>query len=181
MHQQSNAPLPLPPAPSRKREREPETLRARFVLALLTSLALCAMFMVVYGVTNTLATHNHNVGTWHYEWERHIPFVPIFILPYMSIDIFFFFAPFLCTSDPERRTFARRIAMAIAVAGLFFWLMPLTIVGERPRVDGWLGSIFRFLHSFDQPHNLLPSLHIALRTILVGIYVRHTRGIVRGA
>lgn len=156
-----------------------ENARSRFLPALLTSLGLCVAFMVVYGLTNTLASKSAHVGTWYYAWERHIPFVPIFIIPYFSIDLFFFFAPFLCTSREERRTLAKRILLAIGVAGLIFWLMPLTTAVPRPKVEGWLGPIFSFLYSFDQPHNLLPSLHIALRTILVGTYVRHTRGIVR--
>jgi protein-tyrosine phosphatase len=33
----------------------------------------------------------------------------------------------------------------------------------------------------DQPYNLLPSLHIALRTILADLYERHTRGLLRQA
>ena len=33
----------------------------------------------------------------------------------------------------------------------------------------------------DQPYNLLPSLHIALRTILAETYARHTRGVLRHA
>jgi membrane-associated phospholipid phosphatase len=135
--------------------------------------------MIVYGVTNTLASRSDNVGTWYYAWERHIPFVPILIIPYFSIDLFFFFAPFLCTSREERLTLAKRILLAIGVAGLFFWLMPLTTAVPRPNVESWLGPIFRFLYSFDQPHNLFPSLHIALRTILVGTYVRHARGVTR--
>jgi len=35
------------------------------------------------------------------------------------------------------------------------------------------------LYGFDQPYNLAPSLHIALRSLLWGIYVRHTRGLLR--
>ncbi len=138
--------------------------------------------MLVYGMTNAHAMHlpHDRVGTWYYAWERFIPFVPILVIPYMSIDLFFFFAPFMCASREERMTLAKRIMFAIAAAGVFFWLMPLTTAVPRPSVDGWLGPIFRFLDSFDQPHNLFPSLHIALRTILVGTYVRHTRGIVRG-
>ena len=31
----------------------------------------------------------------------------------------------------------------------------------------------------EYPHNLFPSLHIALRMILADIYARHTRGVVR--
>jgi membrane-associated phospholipid phosphatase len=33
----------------------------------------------------------------------------------------------------------------------------------------------------DAPHNLLPSLHAALTLILLDVYFRHTRGVVRVA
>jgi predicted protein tyrosine phosphatase len=45
--------------------------------------------------------------------------------------------------------------------------------------EGWLGAIFGFLHGFDRPYNLVPSLHIVLRTILAHTYARHTRGALR--
>jgi hypothetical protein len=43
--------------------------------------------------------------------------------------------------------------------------------------EGWLGPIFSFLHGFDRPCNMFPSLHIALRTILADTYARHARGV----
>lgn len=148
----------------------------RHAPALLTALALSAWFMLVYGVSNHLAASRTHVPSWRYEWERHIPFVPIFIIPYMSIDLLFFAAPFLCDTARERRTLAARIVLAVAVAGACFALMPFTLAIERPTVDGWLGPVFRFLYGFDQPYNLLPSLHIALRTIVADTFARHTRG-----
>jgi hypothetical protein len=50
-----------------------------------------------------------------------------------------------------------------------------------PEPDGWTGALFKFLHGFDQPTNLFPSLHIAFRTILADQYARHTKGAVRWA
>src|SRR5207249_11017000 len=48
------------------------------------------------------------VQTWHFAWERPaIPYIPLLILPYMSLDLFFFFAPFLCRDLRELRVFAR--------------------------------------------------------------------------
>ena len=38
----------------------------------------------------------HDVGTFAFAWERFIPFVPVMVVPYMSIDLFFVAAPFLC-------------------------------------------------------------------------------------
>jgi protein-tyrosine phosphatase len=74
---------------------------------------------------------------------------------------------------------AQRITFVILVSGGFFLLVPLHLAVARPQASGWTGAIFRFLHAFDQPYNLVPSLHIALRTILAALYARHSKGIVR--
>ena len=54
-----------------------------------TSAMLCLIFLVVYGTINWLTAFRHGVGTCYFERERHIPFVPVMIVPYMSIDLFF--------------------------------------------------------------------------------------------
>lgn len=144
-----------------------------------TSAALSLLFIVIYGGCNWITAHRSDVGTWYYQWERFIPFVPLMIIPYMSIDFFFVAGPFLCQSQRELRVLAQRIAFAILVAGIFFLLMPLHLAVARPQTSGWTGLLFRFLHGFDQPYNLLPSLHIALRTILAALYARHCKGFVR--
>ena len=144
-----------------------------------TSALLSALFLIVYGGCNWITAHRAHVGTFFFEWERHIPFVPLMIIPYMSIDLFFVAAPFLCRNERELSTFAKRISFAIVVAGVCFLLFPLRFAFERPHVSGWLGAIFNTFRNFDQPYNLLPSLHIALRTILAHVYARHSAGILR--
>jgi protein-tyrosine phosphatase/membrane-associated phospholipid phosphatase len=101
------------------------------------------------------------------------------IIPYMSIDLFFVAAPFLCRSEQELYTLAKRITFAILMAGACFLLFPLRFAFERPPASGWLGVVFNAFRGFDQPFNLLPSLHIALRTILAVLYAQHTRGVLR--
>ena len=155
---------------------------ARSILkALAASVGLSALFLVVYGWTNWSASQRSDVGTLVFEWERLIPFVPLMIAPYMSIDLFFVAAPFLCSNDRELATFSKRIAAAILVAGICFLLFPLRFAFERPHADGWLGALFNWFRTMDQPFNLLPSLHIALRTLLAEFYARHTRGFLRHA
>jgi predicted protein tyrosine phosphatase len=151
------------------------------VKAAKTSVLLSALFLVVYGDCNWITAHRAHVGTLFFEWERHIPFVPLMIIPYMSIDLFFVAAPFVCRDKRELSTFAKRVSFAIVVAGICFLLFPLRFAFERPHVSGWLGAIFNTFRNFDQPYNLLPSLHIALRTILACLYARHTRGLLRVA
>jgi protein-tyrosine phosphatase len=67
------------------------------------------------------------------------------------------------------------------VAGACFLLIPLRMAVSRPPPVGWTGAIFNFLHGFDQPYNLLPSLHITFAAILATFYARHSRGILRWA
>src|SRR5712664_2509694 len=93
--------------------------------ALLASAGLSILFLVVYSGCNWITARRAGVGTFYFEWERGIPFVPFMILPYMSIDLFFVAAPFLCRTDEALRIFSRRIVAAILIAGLCFLLFPL--------------------------------------------------------
>src|SRR6516165_12014440 len=107
--------------------------------ALVVSAGLSVLFLIVYGGCNWITAHRANVGTFYFEWERRIPFMPFFILPYMSIDLFFVFAPFLCRTDRELSVLAKRIGAAVIVAGICFLLFPLRFAFARPHADGWLG------------------------------------------
>jgi hypothetical protein len=155
--------------------------------ALATALFLSALFVVVYGGTNWLTARRPaaDVHTWCFPWEvRVIPYVPLLIVPYMSIDLFFFLAPFLCRDERERGVFARRVVFSILVAAAFFLLLPLKLAWpERPSVGGCFGDLVErsctapFLMEY--PHNLFPALHITLCLILADLYGRYTHGVVR--
>jgi len=149
--------------------------------ALVVSAGLSILFLIVYGSCNWISSRRANVGTFYFEWEREIPFVSFFILPYMSIDLFFIVAPFLCRTDRELSVLAKRIAVAIIVAGICFLLLPLRFAFPRPHTDGWLGALFDWFRGMDAPYNLLPSLHAALVLILLDVYFSHTRGFIRVA
>jgi protein-tyrosine phosphatase len=151
------------------------------IAAARTSLLLSVLFLVIYCGANWITSRRTDVGTWYSEWELAIPFVPLMIVPYMSIDLFFVAAPFLCSGERELRTLSKRVSFAIVAAGICFLLLPLHTAFEKPEVEGWLGAVFQGFLGLDKPYNLVPSLHITLRAILVDLYARHTRGLVRGA
>jgi protein-tyrosine phosphatase/membrane-associated phospholipid phosphatase len=151
----------------------------RPLTAAATSISLSLLFVVVYGTTSWLASLRTDVPTWYFGWERYIPFVPWLIVPYMSIDLFFVAAPFLCADMSELRALRRRMTLAILVAGAFFVAMPLRFALPRPEPTDWTGPIFRFLYGFDRPYNMFPSLHITIRTILADTYGRHSRGVLK--
>ena len=147
--------------------------------ALAHAVALSLLFMVVYGGASWITSLRSDVGTWRYPWERFIPFVPLMIIPYMSIDLLFGAAPFLCSNQQELWQLSKRITLGIVVAGCCFLIYPLKLAVERPTLDGWLGVLWNWFIGMDRPYNLLPSLHIVLRTILADTYARHTRGVLR--
>ena len=147
--------------------------------ALVVSIGLSVLFLIVYGGCNWITAHRENVGTFYFEWERKIPFVPFFILPYMSIDLFFIVAPFLCRTDHGLSVLAKRIWAAIIVAGICFLIFPLRFAFPRPHTDGWLGVVFDWFRGMDAPYNLVPSLHAAFTLILCDVSFRHTRGFLR--
>jgi rhodanese-related sulfurtransferase len=147
--------------------------------ALAVAIGLSILFIVVYGGCNWISAHRLDVGVFYFAWERLIPFVPFLIIPYLSIDLFFIGAPFLCRDERELLTFASRVAMAIIVAGCCFLLFPLRFAFARPSASGWNGFVFDAFRVLDAPYNLLPSLHAALGLFLLDIYLRHSRSVWR--
>ncbi len=140
---------------------------------------MSALFLAVYGGCNWITARRAHVGSFFFEWERGIPFVPFMILPYLSIDLFFLGAPLLLRRADELRIFARRIATAIVIAGAFFLFVPLRFAFPRPTAAGWLGLIFDWFRAMDAPFNLFPSLHAALWVLLVEVYAEKLTGVVR--
>ena len=149
--------------------------------ALATSAGLSILFLVVYGACNWITSHRGQVGSLYFEWERGIPYVPFFIIPYLSIDLFFITAPFLCRDKEELRVFSKRVAAAILIAGICFLLFPLRFAFARPSATGWTGALFDWFRGMDAPFNLVPSLHAALLLLLVDLYARNLRKLVRWA
>jgi protein-tyrosine phosphatase len=141
------------------------------------SAGLSIFFLIVYGGCNWIASRRSDVGVFYFQWERTIPFVPFLVLPYMSIDLFFIAAPFLCRTDRDLSIFAKRVMAAILIAGTCFLLSPLRFAFPRPHANGWIGTLFDWFRAMDAPYNLFPSLHAAFWLFLVDAYARHLRGI----
>jgi hypothetical protein len=142
---------------------------------------MSATFLITYGACLHITAARAPVPSIAFAWERHTPFIPAMIVPYWSIDLFFVASFFLCTRRDALRTHVKRLALAMAVATTCFLLFPLQMANPRPVVDGVWSIGFTPLHAMDMPYNLAPSLHIALWTILIVVYMRHTRGWLRGA
>ena len=142
---------------------------------------MSALFLLTYGGCLRITAARAPVPSLAFAWERHTPFIPVMIIPYWSIDLFFVGSFFLCYRREDLRTHVKRLGLAMIVASACFLLFPLQMAYPRPVVDGFWSVGFTPLHALDMPYNLAPSLHIALWTILITVYVRPTRAWLRGA
>src|SRR2546429_6760475 len=120
--------------------------------AFAVSAGLSVLFLVVYSGCNWITGQRGYVGSFYFQWERAIPFIPFMILPYMSIDLFFVAAPFICRTDEDLRVFSRRVIFSILIVCLFFFVFPLLFFFSPSPVHGSLGwgvyLFFRMIFSF---------------------------------
>src|SRR5947208_3631992 len=89
--------------------------RASARIATLHALALSALFVLAYGAVNWLTSLRSDVGTCFAAWELRIPLIPGMLVPYLSCDLFFLAAFFLCRDVRELRMLSKRIAAALLI------------------------------------------------------------------
>jgi membrane-associated phospholipid phosphatase len=167
-----NHPHPnLLPGYREKGKDAPPSLRTKALCAAVMS----AAFLICYGGCIAITAARAPVPTLAFAWEKHIPFVPAMIVPYMSMDLIFLSSFFLCTTRLGLSTHVKRLALTIGVATACFLLFPLQMGSHRPVIDGMWALWFAPLDAMDRPYNLAPSLHIAQWTVLWVVYARHTR------
>lgn len=154
----------VPAAPSARRP---------WGLAVVLLAGMAVLFFSTYNVANWLASQRAAVPYFHYDWERHIPFVPWTILPYWSIDLLYGLSFFLWRTRDGLLTHVKRLLMAQVVSVACFIAFPLRFAFERPPADGWAGQLFTLLGGFDKPFNQAPSLHISLLVVLWVAYALH--------
>jgi hypothetical protein len=160
----------LPPRYSRPHLR-------RFALL---SLLIAAEFAVVfYGADWLTAQHPIRIQVYT-NAELAIPLVPVMVVPYMTMYVIFWFAPFALRTKADLDHFAGALARVIAVAGVAFLLLPAKL-GFAP-VDTaqsvwnpWL----QLAATVSGRYDLVPSLHVALFTVCAGTYARRTTAGVR--
>ena len=143
-------------------------------------LCLGPFFFMSYGFSNHYAASRGVEMTVHFDWERHIPFVPWTIVPYWSIDLFYGLSFLCCRSPRQVDRHALRLLSAQIISVACFLAFPLRFAFLRPSVDGFFGNLFDALMGFDLPYNQVPSLHISLLVIIWARFAVSVGGVWRG-
>src|SRR5271166_2671102 len=132
--------------------------RALFTRAALLAIPVGAWWVLVYHGANWLTTLSTRRVRVHLDGEEMMPFVPAFILAYLSMDVLFVPAPFILRSRRELDALALSVAVMTAVAGIGFLLFPAELA-YPPDSPGTWAPLFAFAREVALPYNLVPSLH----------------------
>lgn len=129
------------------------------------------LFFFLYGSANQFALLTSPHASIVFEWEKQIPFLDIFIIPYMSSDFMFIIALMISQTRFELKVLATRITFLILVSCLIFIFFPLSSSFSKPD-----NVQFQFLFDVlkaDLSFNQMPSLHISLAIVLFDAFL-HT-------
>ncbi len=137
-----------------------------FLLYLGLTLLLNILFLLIYGGSNLVNTGRSEHYSLNGSWELGVPLIPAMIYPYLSVGLFILLPVFTLNRD-QLLVLAKRIAAAIVIAGLIFNLVPTELEFERDIKTGATAPLFELIYLLDRPHNLFPSLHIALSSIIL--------------
>lgn len=120
------------------------------------------VFAAVYKFALWYAAGLGNVTSFVFSFEKHIPFLPWTVIPYLSSAAFFVVAFLLIKSKESLRIFLKRVLLMTILAGIFFVFMPLQFSYEKPSVENpILKAGFWLIEGMDDRYNQSPSLHVA--------------------
>ncbi|MCP4326164.1 MAG: hypothetical protein GY787_30870 [Alteromonadales bacterium] len=137
----------------------PATLKERFVWLVYMGV----LFFLLYGSANEFASQTAPHLSLYFDWENNIPFIPMFIVPYMSSDVVFVIAFLLLQTRFELRILALRILFIVLLSVFIFVFFPLQFSFEKPNIESFT-FLFTLLEA-DKPFNQLPSLHVSFSII----------------
>lgn len=117
-----------------------------------------------------------NVPSYFMNWEKNIPFLPIFMLPYMTSAPFFLVTIFLVKNENDLKLLMKRALFLTVISVSIFIVFPMKFYFPKPEIDT---SIFKFLFyllgQLDSSFNQCPSLHVSFAFLSVVVYYREVK------
>ncbi|OQC01709.1 MAG: PAP2 superfamily protein [Firmicutes bacterium ADurb.Bin099] len=122
---------------------------------------------MVYWGTQFLVKNPHMLGS---KLDDKIPFIPVFIFPYVIWFVLLFTIQFILYFY-SLQTYALYVMSLFIVditSGIIYLVYPTTFIRPEPEGDSFSVKVVRFIYSHDKKIlSCLPSLHCSLSTLFI--------------
>ncbi len=142
-----------------------------FTTSYLASLSMAAKQALPNLVTDSAltaaaVTEGVSTNSLQLPFEQHMPFIPLFILPYLSSGLLLAWLFLRKQTAAQLRLLSQRLNLTTLFAACCFMLWPNRFAFDTPALGAyWLGEqlqpLFALLYSVDDRYNQCPSLHVA--------------------
>lgn len=141
---------------------------------------ICALLAAAVYLTNDIyALLNHGPAVLNLQTalDRAIPVVPIFIIPYDSLNLYVYASLilFVLFRSEVFQSAACSMLGAWLVSYLFYYFLQTEVARPVILAGGALNDMIRAVYASDNPFNDFPSLHTSISTILAVHWFRVDR------
>ncbi|HOD93483.1 MAG TPA: phosphatase PAP2 family protein [Clostridia bacterium] len=123
--------------------------------------------MAVYWGTQFLVKKPHVIGN---KLDEKIPFIPLFIFPYITWYIIMFALPFALYffSIETYALYTMSLLMVLVISGIIYLVYPTTFVRPEPKGMDFSTKVVRFIYANDKKIlSCMPSLHCSLSMLFI--------------
>ena len=133
-------------------------------------------FIIMYKGAEFYTYTVENVPSYFMEWERNIPFLPIFMLPYMTSAPFFLVTIFFEKNEYSLKLLMKRAIFLTVVSTIIFVLFPMKFYFPKPEIENQIfKTLFHILDLLDSSFNQCPSLHVSFAFLSNIVYYREIK------
>ena len=131
-----------------------------------------SIFFVIFYKGAEFYTYTvNNVPSYFMDWEKNIPFLPIFMLPYMTSAPFFLVTIFFEKNEYSLKLLMKRAIFLTVVSTIIFVLFPMKFYFPKPEIANPIFNfLFYLLGKIDSSFNQCPSLHVSFAFLSIAIY-----------
>ena len=137
---------------------------------------MIVFFVIMYKGAEFYTYTVKNVPSYFMEWERNIPFLPIFMLPYMTSAPFFLVTIFFEKNEYSLKLLMKRAIFLTVVSTIIFVLFPMKFYFPKPEIENQIfKTLFHILDLLDSSFNQCPSLHVSFAFLSNIVYCREIK------
>jgi membrane-associated phospholipid phosphatase len=122
-------------------------------------------FFAVYPAMNWITSLRRAPFHLYLTRELAIPFVPLFIWPYLSMYLLFALPLFFVPAE-RMAALGKQLIAGCLISAAMFLLIPAEL-GFRRQVPDSYAAIYAGMFNIDRPYNLVPSLHVIWSAAIV--------------